>query len=135
MQQANKPLNQLNNSTKALVNKANQLNNTMNNQVNNLNKAINNMANNSNQLKNTIMNNNNSVPNNIFNPVQSFDQLSLCSKIIWLIPVIVGAFQLISTIVNLYKRFILHQPSDIETLQFQNKELKQEIEKLKESSL
>ena len=135
MQQANKPLNQLNNSTKALVNKANQLNNTMNNQVNNLNKAINNMANNSNQLKNTIMNKNNSVPNNIFNPVQSFDQLSLCSKIIWLIPVIVGAFQLISTIVNLYKRFILHQPSDIETLQFQNKELKQEIEKLKESSL
>ena len=135
MQQANKPLNQLNNSTKALVNKANQLNNTMNNQVNNLNKAINNMANNSNQLKNTIMNNNNSVPNNIFNPVQSFDQLSLCSKIIWLIPVIVGAFQLISSIVNLYKRFILHQPSDIETLQFQNKELKQEIEKLKESSL
>ena len=131
MQQANKPLNQLNNSTKALVNKANQLNNTMNNQVNNLNKAINNMANNSNQLKNTIMNNNNSVPNNIFNPVQSFDQLSLCSKIIWLIPVIVGAFQLISTIVNLYKRFILHQPSDIETLQFQNKELKQEIEDLK----
>ena len=39
MQQANKPLNQLNNTTKALVNKANQLNNTMNNQVNNLNKS------------------------------------------------------------------------------------------------
>ena len=92
------------------------------------------MANNSNQLTNQIMNNN-SVPNNIFNPVQAFNQLSLCSKIIWLIPVIVGAFQLISTIVNLYKRFILRQPSDIETLQLQNEELKQEIEKLKESPL
>ena len=133
MQQANKPLNQLNNSTKTLVNKANQLNNTMNNQVNNLNKAINNIANNSNQLTNQIMNN--SASKNIFNPVQTFNQLSLCSKIIWLIPVIVGAFQLISTIVNLYKRFILRKPSDIETLQHQNEELKQEIENLKEASL
>lgn len=133
MQQVNKPLNQLNNSTKVLVNKANQLNNTMNNQVNNLNKAINNITNNSNQLSNQMMNNTNA--NNIFNPINTFDNLSLCSKIIWLIPVIVGAFQLVSTIVNLYRRFILHESSDIEKLQQQNKELAHEIEKLKEASL
>ena len=106
--------NKLSNNN-AMNNNVKLNNNAMNNSV-----KLNNNAMNNNNVKvnnNNAMNNNNvKVNNNVKKPVETFSALSLCSKILWGIPVVVGIVQIIMWLIKLYKTHILKEKSDEEYL-------------------
>ena len=113
--------NAMNNNVKLNNNAMNNSVKLNNNAMNNNNvKVNNNNAMNNNNVKvnnNNAMNNNNvKVNNNVKKPVETFSALSLCSKILWGIPVVVGIVQIIMWLIKLYKTHILKEKSDEEYL-------------------
>ena len=118
--------------------------------ANNGNVKLNNNGNamNANNVK---LNNNGNV-NNVKKPVETLSALSVCSTILWGIPVIVGIVQIIMWLIKLYKIHILKEKTEEESLKekinqihsllsqnkklnSKNKQLESEVSKLKKAPL
>lgn len=136
----------LNNNSNVKLNNNSNANNVMNKTLNNnannvMNKTINNNAN---------YNGNNG--NNVKKPVDTFSTLSICSTILWGIPVVVGIVQIIMWLIKLYRKYFLNEKTEEESLKekvnqihtllsqneklnSKNKKLESEVSKLKSAPL